>query len=209
MTATVVFPFTPLDFPIRYREARVSSTRTFGIEGGYTLRADGLPTPGWIYVARFAVKTGRNGNTLKTLMDWIETYGGHTGFLFKAADVRNSSATNYNPNREVVAEAVGTGDGSETDFNLDMLHLDSSTLKVYVDSVEKTGGGVDYTFSGNNTAPLVAFGVAPGNSSVVTADYDYYMPCVVGQATEPENAGGAQWTANLVLVEEQAGLHLA
>jgi hypothetical protein len=92
-------------------------------------------------------------------------------------------------NREVSGGALGTGDGSTVAFLLSdgtNLHkhliagthtladgtTEEDTLVVYEDGVATTA----FTFSGNDTAPLITFDAAPSNLAVLTVDYLFYMP---------------------------------
>lgn len=69
-------------------------------------------------------------------------------------------------------EYVGTGDGSTTTYNLPS-HQGGS-VKIYLDGIEQTGGGVDYTFTsqgGADNADKVVFTVAPGDGERITMDF--------------------------------------
>lgn len=58
--------------------------------------------------------------------------------------------------REVSDDARGThAGGAGVDFLARHKFLDASTLVVKVAGVVQAGGGADYTFSGNNTAPKI------------------------------------------------------
>lgn len=69
----------------------------------------------------------------------------------------------------ILAEYVGTGNGTNVTFTLDHAPLEG-TLKVYVDSVLKTLT-TDYSYS-STTLTFTSAG-KPGNGAVVTAAYDY------------------------------------
>ena len=77
----------------------------------------------------------------------------------------------------VTGEAVGTGDGSETVFNLDNKEI--RNLTVYVDGVEETGISldnseyVDNNYSSHFCRGVITFDTAPGNGLAITADYEY------------------------------------
>jgi hypothetical protein len=72
----------------------------------------------------------------------------------------------------VTAEAVGTGDGSTKDYELDYQSMDyKETIKL--DGVAKTRGTdytVDYT-GGTGGVTKITFATAPGAGVVITADY--------------------------------------
>ena len=70
---------------------------------------------------------------------------------------------------EILAEYVGTGNGTDVAFTLDHAPLEG-TLKVYVDSALKTLT-TDYSYS-TTTLTFTSAG-KPGNGKIVTAAYDY------------------------------------
>lgn len=87
----------------------------------------------------------------------ISTQAGHTAFKFK------------DPwDHEVTLETVGTGNASRTVFYLDRKYIDSSSLTVYLDSVETSA----YTLSGEEGK--VTFDSPPGSGVTITADYEFY-----------------------------------
>ena len=75
---------------------------------------------------------------------------------------------------KVTAEAVGTGTGSQTAFNLDYFPVDPATLKVYVNGVLRTTG-VSVVNDLTNEVATITLSPAPGVGAVVTADYEYYI----------------------------------
>lgn len=204
MTATVVWPFA---FIRPYDELRVTSEDIVRLGSGVTLRRDNLPSPGFMLNVRGTMRLGPT-TILKTWQDWVDTYGTTLGFLFKCADLVAASSSDYNANREVVDEAVATGDTTTTAFALDMRHIDESTLVVKVNGVTQTGGGTDYTFSGNNSAPIITFNSAPA-AVPITASYDYYWPVVLTSWDPTRHQNGRVIRVAVTLEEEQAGLHLA
>mgnify|MGYP002622433449 CR=1 FL=1 len=179
--SNTVFPFTVFR---PYSENRATDTVGTDRNGGLTTRrAKWGDSPGWLFVAEFTVRLPYNSQSIDDWDDFIEAReGAKDTFLFKAKRTQNYVVTD---------EAVGTGDGSTTVFALDKKHLDSSTLVVKVNAVTKTGGGTDYTFSGNNTAPILTFNVAPTAGHAVTASYEFYMPVwFASDPPAPEQLGG-------------------
>lgn len=178
--SNVVFPFT-LSRP--YAERRVTSTAGRQLGGGLVVVRDEFGSPGWRFMASFKVSLPRGGQTVDTWDDFVEARLGADTFLFMAHRTQNKTVT---------AEAVGTGDAVETVFALDKKHIDASSLVVYLGSTQQTGGGTDYTFSGNNTAPIVTFNSPPGGSVAVTADYNFYFPVIFADDDMPVElrAGG-------------------
>jgi len=75
---------------------------------------------------------------------------------------------------KVTAEAVGTGNGSQTVFNLDYFPVDITTVKVYVNGVLRTTG-VTIVNDLTNEIAKITFAPAPTAGAVITADYEYYI----------------------------------
>lgn len=72
---------------------------------------------------------------------------------------------------DVVGEAVGTGDGLDTTFNLDNFPIVPNSETIYLDGVPQSEG-TNYTI--NDTTGLITFTVAPANGVVITADYQFF-----------------------------------
>lgn len=204
--SNVVFPFT-ISRP--YAERRVTSTAGRQLGGGLVVLRDEFGAPGWLYVSRFRVSLPRDGQTVDDWDDFVAARLGADTFLFQAHRTQNKTVTD---------EAVGTGDGSTTVFALDKKHLDSTTLVVKVDGVTQTGSGTDYTFSGNNTAPIITFeaGSIPAGAEAVTASYNFYFPCVFARDDmPPELRAGGTTSATIrhdvpvVIRELKPGAHIA
>ena len=69
-------------------------------------------------------------------------------------------------------EYVGTGDGSRVGFNIPSRN--ATSVVVYVDGTEQTGGGTDYTFTkegGADGADLIEFSTAPATGAHITMDF--------------------------------------
>lgn len=79
----------------------------------------------------------------------------------------------------VVGEAVGTGNGVQTVFNLAHNHVYTPSAVVRVNAVVKTQG-VDYTLT---SAGVLTFVVPPPNAQAVTADYSYGADLTFGPYT--------------------------
>lgn len=150
-----------------YRERRVHQTTRQGMNAGRELTRAEFGSYGKLMVDCRVHLNADSGNTVGDFLDFVQArQGGYDSFLYKARFARHKTQT---------LEAVGTGTGSATAFALDMKHVDASTLLVYKDAVLQTLT-THYTFSGNNTAPVVTFVSAPGNGLAITATYDYYTP---------------------------------
>lgn len=76
----------------------------------------------------------------------------------------------YGEAMSITAEAVGTGDGSEVKFSLDLHPIVADSQTIYVDAVAKTEG-VDYTI--DDYTGVITFATAPGLGLAITADYDF------------------------------------
>lgn len=98
--------------------------------------------------------------------------GKAVGFRFK--DWSDYQGTN---------EAIGTGDGATTDFQLVKIYSSNiavsrnitkpvaGTVKIYVDSVLQTSG-----VSIDTTTGIVTFTTAPAIAEVITADFEFDVP---------------------------------
>ena len=122
------------------------------------------------------------GNTWQTLFAFYRARGHTDSFL------RKSSHAVY---RQVTGGALGTGDGSDTTY----LFSDGTALHKYIDAASLTvydGGTATtaYTLSGNNSAPLITFDVAPTNLNVLTVDYEYYRSMLFAGPPQPTIPGG-------------------
>jgi len=78
----------------------------------------------------------------------------------------------YDDDKSYEGEYVGTGDGSTVLFNLPSKNATDYTL--YIDGVEQTAGGVDYTFGDNDGldgADTATFEAAPASGERITYDF--------------------------------------
>lgn len=75
---------------------------------------------------------------------------------------------------KVNAEAAGTGNGSQTVFNLDCFPVDPASVKVYLDGILQVSG---YTITNDltNEVAKIIFSSPPGENAAVAADYEYYI----------------------------------
>lgn len=89
---------------------------------------------------------------------------------------------------QVTNEAVGTGNGTQTVFNLANAPVAPTTLVVRVDGVTK-GEGTDYTV--NYKTGVITFTAAPGNTFGITADYWYNDPAS-GTAYKPASTASGK-----------------
>jgi len=74
----------------------------------------------------------------------------------------------YTPLTQVLADAIGTGDGIEVDFTVNNIPIvDESSLVVYVDSIEIA----DTEYTVVLSTGVITFDTAPADTLAVTADY--------------------------------------
>jgi len=107
-----------------------------------------------------------NESAVDTIWDFFKARKGrYDTFWIKFKSKKNSKSEN---------EAVGTGDGSQTVFNLDYFPIDTASVKVYFNGVEQTTG---WTASNDltNEVAKITFTTAPGIGVVITATYEYYI----------------------------------
>lgn len=202
--STSIFTFT-VNRP--YREGIAHLTDVAAAQGGRSVRLAKFPASGLFVVrqAKLKFSSGAGLNSLATFRAFFDArQGRYDSFLYKA------KLAEFNL---VEGEALGTGDASEDEFALDSKHIDASTLVVYVDDVEQESG---YSLTGNNTAPIVDFVTPPGVGEVVTADYEFYWPCVfqTDEFAPPWRAPG-DTDANMILevtdvlwAQDRPGSHL-
>lgn len=76
-----------------------------------------------------------------------------------------------------VNEAVGTGNGILTSFNLDNFPIEADSEKIYVDGVLQEDT-TDYTI--NDTTGAITFVVAPADTLLITATYKGTLTKAVG-----------------------------
>ncbi len=124
--------------------------------------------------AKYNVASGvKTENQWQTLIAFFRTRKGKAvGFRFK--DWSDYQGTN---------EAIGTGDGATTDFQLVKIYSSNiavsrnitkpvnGTVKIYVDSVLQSSG-----VSVDNTTGIVTFTTAPAIAEAITADFEFDVP---------------------------------
>lgn len=84
----------------------------------------------------------------------------------------------------VTAQAIGTGDGSRTAFQLirgfggfvEPVLAPNTVSKVYLNGVEQVSGWSVSNW-GSSSPGVITFSSAPGNGVAITADFSYYFPC--------------------------------
>jgi len=121
------------------------------------------------------------------IIDFFEARQGRThGFLFKDwSDYTTGTDHTGTPGQDV---QIGTGDGTETEFQLikkysrlsgsiirnrTIIKPKSGTVLIYVNSVLKTET-TDYTI--NYTTGIVTFNTAPTNTHPIHAGFEFYVP---------------------------------
>lgn len=163
--STSIWPFTFHRLP-RFLETPVFKTRIAAGNEGADQRAAEFGDDYKLSVSG-SLRLPQGSNTLATWLAFVEArLGRYDPFLYSPWSQRY---------RVVTLEAVGTGDGTTTAFALDSRYIDASTLLVYKAAVLQTLT-THYTFSGNNTAPLITFLSAPTGGQAITATYSRYFP---------------------------------
>jgi uncharacterized protein (TIGR02217 family) len=111
----------------------------------------------------------------------------------------------------VTGQAVGTGDAETKTFDLVKTYSDgtytyerinilpvTATVKIYFDEVEQESG-----WSVDREAATVTFDTAPGEGVVITADFEFHVPCRFDTDTLPQTwePAGHGVTQDIPLVE--------
>jgi hypothetical protein len=177
-------------------------TDAAGAEGGRRVRKAKLPSYGIFRVRQGWLRFPPND--VSDFKDFFNArQGAYDSWLYMPV---------LEADRSIAAEALGTGDGSTTDFALDSKYLKASTLVVKVDSVVESG----VTLVNNNTTPLVRFDTAPSGGEVLTADYDRYVPVTFDQdgfSFDPRHLAGTDddstvYVRGLTWTQNFPGSHL-
>lgn len=119
-----------------------------------------------------------DGNATLDFAFTSQKYKGYTGSKAAIGSTRGEYATTitftvddlYGDAQTVSDEAVGTSDGDETDFQLDLYPIDSGSYSILIDStlqVEDT----DYTI--DLSTGEIEFTTAPAIGEAITANYDF------------------------------------
>lgn len=117
---------------------------------------------------------------------------------------------------ETTGEAIGSGDGSETEFQIivtydgddplvrNIRHPKNGTVTIYENGVAQTET-TDYTI--DYDTGIITFTTAPSNGVAVTADFEFYVPVRFGekrldaQALRSESGEGLASFPSLSAVE--------
>ncbi|HEQ98804.1 MAG TPA: TIGR02217 family protein [candidate division Zixibacteria bacterium] len=111
---------------------------------------------------------------------------------------------------QATGEELGTGDGSETEFQLIKTYSSggesyerkitkpvSGTVTIYIDSVEQASG-----WSVDTTTGIVTFSSPPTSGEVITADFDFDIPVRFESDYLPVNLSSYQArAADVILLE--------
>ncbi|MCA1596141.1 MAG: DUF2460 domain-containing protein [Chloroflexi bacterium] len=115
----------------------------------------------------------KNKTDFAALLSFFRARGGRQrGFLFQDP-LDNQAAGQY----------LGTGDGATTQFQLARYYQNSRTqarpiTRVQTGSVQVYQGGAAASgWTCDHTTGIVTFGTAPAAGVVLTADYQFYVPC--------------------------------
>lgn len=164
-----------------------------------------------IYRAEMTVYVPGNGyldGTAQTIDSWLAflrtIQGPFDTFLFREPLVEFMYAV---ANTDADG-AIGTGDGAETDFALNHVHIRASTLQVWKAGVLQTLT-THYTLEDNNTAPIVRFVLPPSGGQAITVAYEFYYPVRFITDPDPGDWAGAleDFTSRIQIEEDYAGAH--
>lgn len=162
-----VFNFSMVKNPLPFERYAAAGHRTTAARTGkkYVLtRGDVLE-----FLGDFVIAFPQPDNVGLDYGDWLDFVNAN-----KAREFLYMPITGPNLHEEVTALP---SDGVETVFAYEHLWMDIAFVKVELD----TGGGfvevspASYTFSGNGTAPIITFGVAPA-SGTIRLTGKFYVP---------------------------------
>lgn len=170
-----IFPSLPgLAFSV-FKEPQFKTRVQKGVSGR-ELRLSFQPVPTWLFKLKFNFlrdksdqrqpNWGTTFNELRTLMGFfLQEQGSLTPFYFDDPT-----------DDEVVGQAIGTGDGTTTQYQLvrtmgnfnEPIVAINAIQNVYLNGVATAA----YSYLGNG---IINFSAAPGNGVGITADFTYYF----------------------------------
>lgn len=184
--STEVFDYEPVYSYSAAYEYQVKETR---YESGATQRKSVWPSGQSLHSFLCTYRVPQS--TYRTIRDFFNARNGrYDTFYFKNWE-----------NYQVTAEAVGTGDASETVFQLDHYPVKADSQTIYVNAVEQTEG-VDYTLV--DATGVITFASPPGSGLAITADYEFYLICVFDMDNFPGVMTGYQYYEFELAIREEA-----
>jgi len=141
----------------------------------------------------YTIKYDQYGNKL-----WHATYdGGGWDYAYGVAldsegNVIVTGASEIWHDYDEDGDAVGTGDGSKTVFNLEHSPIIPQSEKIYLDGEVTTDYEIDYA------SGAVTFTAAPGEGVVITADYDYQELNYDCWTTKYDSLGNEVWEQPII-----------
>ncbi|HEX3885258.1 MAG TPA: DUF2460 domain-containing protein [Stellaceae bacterium] len=193
---TAIFPTLPgLSWSVS-KQPRFA-TRIQRAVSGRELRALDQPNPIWSWTLTYSLlRDGGLYDELRTLMGFfLDRQGAFAAFLY--ADPTDNA---------VVGQALGTGDGSTTAFQLvrtmggfaEPVTAPNAVADVYVNGVVQSPG----SYSVDGSTGLVTFTAPPPASEVVSADFTYYFRVrFADDAAEFENFMFQLWSLRQVKLQ--------
>jgi hypothetical protein len=118
------------------------------------------------FKAKITVGFPQPSDSGKTLTDMIAFADAHKAQSFLYMPYTGPSLRHEST--EITATA------SQKEFAFLHKHLNAASVRVFKNGVEQTSG---WAFSGNDTAPIITFTVAPGVSTI-RIEADFYVPCL-------------------------------
>lgn len=143
-----------------YEEDIGSPVKESVFEYGGTQRRLSFPANKLIHIFRASYVL--SATNMQAIREFHARHGMETAFWYR----------NWNF-YEKTADAVGTGDGSQTKFTVRHYPTKTGTVVVYFDGTPQGAG-----WSIDHATGAITFTSAPGSGVVVTADYEFYHICV-------------------------------
>lgn len=143
-----------------YEENIGSPVRETVYESGDTQRRLSYPVDKLLHIFRAAYVLGETD--MHAIEQFHARHGREVTFWFK----------NWNF-FEKTGDAIGTGDGLQTNFTVRHYPTKTGTVVVYLDGAPQGSG-----WSIDHATGVITFTSPPGSAVVVTADYEFYHACV-------------------------------
>lgn len=157
------------------------NTNVIEIKSGHEQRNQNWSYPRFRYDVAYGLK---RQDDLETIIDWFVAMAGRThGYRYK--DHLDYKSVHTDQTVADTDQTLGTGDGSETDFQLIKTYTKSAvsqTRKIskpvsgsVVVSLDDVGQGSGWSV--DTTTGIITFSSAPGSGVVVKAGFQFDVPC--------------------------------
>lgn len=158
--------------------------------------------PKHVYNAAYGVKSQDQFYALKK--HFMARHGAAYGFPYKDWNDFTSASDGVSTPANTDVE-IGEGDGTETEFQLIKLYTDegqtltrniekpkSGTVVIAIDGTPQSSG-----WSVNTTTGIVTFTSAPSLGEVITAGFEFYVPCRYGEYADKWLVGSYEGFDNI------------